>query len=65
MLVVTYKGRQTYIECTKQLINEGKEIYANLVPEVDNPVDPGGTAVNFDNGLNILGKYVWIQHRQV
>ena len=55
MLGITYKGRQNYIECMKQLINEGKEIYASLVPDVDNPLDAGGTAVNFETQVEHFG----------
>ena len=56
VLRVTYKDTQNYIECTKQLINEGKEISVSLVPDVDNPVDTGGIAVNFDTGTEYFGK---------
>ena len=36
-------------------MNEGKEIYASLVPDVDNPVDPGGIAVNFETQVEHFG----------
>ena len=56
VLGVTYKGRQNYIECAKQLIDvEGKDVSVSLEPELDNPVDPGGIAVKFDTGVENYG----------
>ena len=55
VLGVTNKDRQNYIECTEQLMNEWKEISVSLVSDEDNPVDPGGIAVNFDTGVGHFG----------
>ena len=37
-------------------MSEGKEISVSLMPDGENPVDPGGTAVNFDTDFEHFGK---------
>ena len=56
VLGVTYKSRQKYIECAKNLIANGKEVPAHLEIEPHNPVDPGGIAVIFDTGPENFGQ---------